>query len=152
MSTNTTSATVANIAITSVKIWISTIGIATLTGMCSSVHGLRTQRRKKKKRFILRTTCYCKDNNPVNVSVFGLVEKELGFEKNGSKKRVNFLLIFIFRCKLIKLGKLGRVYTSLSSVNSVKLVKPSNFTKNWVYLWVNTILVPKNVNSVNSKC
>jgi len=50
--------------------------------MCSPVHGLRTQRRKKKKRFI-SGTCYCKGNYSVNVSVFGLVEKELGFEKNG---------------------------------------------------------------------
>jgi len=50
--------------------------------MCPSVHGLRTQRKKKKKRFISRTTCYCKGNYLVNVSVFGLVEKELGFEKN----------------------------------------------------------------------
>jgi hypothetical protein len=49
--------------------------------MCSPVPGLRTQRRKKKKSFISGTTCYCKGNYSVNVSVFGLVEKELGFEK-----------------------------------------------------------------------
>jgi len=55
--------------------------------------------------------------------------------------------IFFVRCKLIKLGKLGRVYKNLLSVNSVKLVKPSDFTRNRVYLRVNTILVPKNVNS-----
>jgi len=51
--------------------------------MCSHVHGLRTQRRKKKKRFISGTMYYCKGNYSVNVSIFGLVEKELGFEKNG---------------------------------------------------------------------
>jgi len=39
--------------------------------------------------------------------------------------------------------KLGRVYTSLPSVNSVKLVKPSDFIRNRVYLRVNTILIPK---------
>jgi len=48
--------------------------------------------------------------------------------------------IFFVRCKL------GRVYTSLLSVNSVKLVKPFDFTRNRVYLRVNTILVPKHVN------
>jgi len=101
--------------------------------MCSPVHGLRTQRRKKKKRFISGTTCYCKCNYSVYVSVFELVEKELDFEKNGPRKRANFLLIFL-------------------DVNSVKLVKPSDLTKNRVYLRVNTILVPKNVNSVNSEC
>jgi len=53
-----------------------------------------------------------------------------------------------FRCKLVKLG---RDYMSLLSVNSVKLVKPFDFTRNWVYLRVNTILGPKNVNSINSK-
>jgi len=82
----------------------------------------------------------------VNVSVFGLVEKELGFEKNDPKKGSIFLFV---KCKLVKLGKLSRVYTSLLSVNSVKLVKPSDFTRNQVYLRINTILVPKNV---NSKC
>jgi len=54
--------------------------------MCSSIHGLRTQRRKEKKHFILGTTCYRKGNYSVNVSVFGLIEKELGF-----KKKANFL-------------------------------------------------------------
>jgi len=113
--------------------------------MCSSVHGLRTQRRKKeKKRIISETTCYCKSNYLVNVLVFELVEKELDFEKNEPKKRANFIFIF-FRCKL------GRVYTNLPSINSIKLVKPSDFTRNRVYLRVNTILVPKHVNSVNSE-
>jgi len=59
--------------------------------MCSLVHDLRTQRRKKKKHFISGTTCYCKGNYSINVSVFGLVEKELGFEKNGPKKGPIFL-------------------------------------------------------------
>jgi len=59
--------------------------------MCFPVHGLRTQRRKEKKHFILGTTCYCKGNYSVNVSVFGLIEKELGFEKKSPKKRANFL-------------------------------------------------------------
>jgi len=58
--------------------------------MCSHVHGLRTQRRKKKKRFISGTTCYCKGKYSVNVSIFELVEKELGFETNGPKKWANF--------------------------------------------------------------
>jgi len=88
--------------------------------------------------------CYCKDNYSVNVSVFGLVEKELSFKKNGPKKRIGFFVRY-------KLGTFGRVYKSLLSVNSVKLVKPSDFTRNRVYLRVNTILVPKNVNSVNSE-
>jgi len=118
--------------------------------MCSPVHGLRTQKRKKKKCFISGTTCYRKGNYSVNVSLFGFVEKELGFEKNGPKNRANFF--YFFRCKLVKLGKLVRVYTSLPIVDSVKLVKPSDFTRNRVYLRVNTILVPKNVNSVNSEC
>jgi len=59
--------------------------------MCSPVHGLRTQRRKKKKRFISGTTYYCKGNYSVNVPVFELVEKELGFEKMGPKKGLIFL-------------------------------------------------------------
>jgi len=91
-----------------------------------------------------------KHNYSVNISVFELVENELGFEKNGPKKRAIFF-IFFYRCKLVKIGKLGWIYTSLPSVNLVKLVKPSDFTRNRVYLRVNTILVPKNVNSVNSK-
>jgi len=62
---------------------------------------LRTKRRKKNKCFILGTTCYYKGNYSVNVSVFGLVEKELGFEENGDKKTANF---FFVRCKLVKLG------------------------------------------------
>jgi len=115
--------------------------------MCSHVHGLRTKRRKKKKRFISGTTCYCKCNYSVNVPVFGLVEKGLGFEKNGPKKGPTFF----YRCKLVKLGKIGRVYTSLPNVNLVKLVKPSDFTRNRVYLRVNTILVPKHVSSINSE-
>jgi len=56
-----------------------------------------------------------------------------------------------FRSKLVKLDKLGRVYTGLPSVNSVKLVKPSDFTRNRVYLQVNTILIRKNVNLANLK-
>lgn len=36
---------------------------------------------------------------------------------------------------------------SLTRVNSVKLIKLSDFTKNRVYLRVNTFLPPKNVNS-----
>jgi len=87
--------------------------------------------------------CYSKDIYSVNVSVFGLVEKELSFKKNGPKKRIDFF----YRCKLVKLGKLGRVYKSLLSVNSVKLVKPFDFITNQVYLRVNTILIPKNINS-----
>jgi len=47
------------------------------------------------KRFISRTTCYCKCNYLVNVLVFGLVEKELAFEKNGPKKKGQFFL-YIF--------------------------------------------------------
>jgi len=38
--------------------------------------------------------------------VFGLVEKELSFEKKWTQKKDQFF----FRCKLVKLGKLGRVY------------------------------------------
>jgi len=114
--------------------------------MCSPDHGLRTQRRKKKKRFILGTTCYCKCNYLVNVPVFGIVEKELDFEKKWVQKKDQFIFYF-FRCKLVKIGKIGRVYTSLPSVNSVKLVKPFDFTKNRVYLKVNTNLIPKHVNS-----
>jgi len=86
--------------------------------MCSAVHGLRTQR--KKKRFISGTTCYCRGNYSVNVSLFGLVEKELGFEKNGSKKKG----LCYFRCKLVKLGKLvefTRVYRVLTRSNSSNL-------------------------------
>jgi len=63
--------------------------------MYSHVNGLRTQRRKKKKRFISGTTCYRKGNYLVNVPVFGLVEKELGFEKNGPKKKANLFFIFL---------------------------------------------------------
>jgi len=57
---------------------------------CSWFESLK---RKKKKHFISGTTCYYKGNYSVNVSVFGLVEKELGFEKNGPKKRANFFLL-----------------------------------------------------------
>jgi len=49
---------------------------------------------KKKKLFISESTCYCKSNYSVNVSVFGLVEKELNFEKNEPKKRANFIFTF----------------------------------------------------------
>jgi len=64
--------------------------------MCSPVHGLRTQRRrKKKKRFISETMCYCKSNYSVNVLVFGVVEKELSFEKNELKKRPTLFLFFL---------------------------------------------------------
>ena len=70
--------------------------------MCSLVHGLRTQRRKKNKCFISETTCYCKSNYSINVSIFGLIQKEFGFEKNGPKKGLIF-----FRSKLVKLDKLG---------------------------------------------
>jgi len=62
--------------------------------MCSPIHDLRTQRRKKKKRFISGTMCYYKCKYSVNVSAFGLVEKELGFEKNAPKKRVNYFIFF----------------------------------------------------------
>jgi len=72
------------------------------------------------------------------------VVKELSFGKNGPKKSAYFFVI----CKLVKLG---RVYTNLQSVNSVKLIKTSDFIKNRVYIRVNTILVPKNVNSINSE-
>jgi len=65
-----------------------------------------------------------------------------------SQKNGPIFYIFYFRCKHVTLG---RVYTSLQSVISVKLVKLSDFTRNRVYLKVNTILVPKNVNSVNSE-
>ena len=93
---------------------------------------------------------YCKGSYSVNVSVFRLVEKELGYEKKCAPKEGLYYYYF-FRCKLVKFGKLGRVYTSLPCVNSVKLVKPFDFTKNQIYLQVNTILIPKNINSVNSK-
>jgi len=93
--------------------------------MCSPVHALRTQRRKKKKRFISGTMCYCKGNYSVNVSVFELVENELGFEKNGPKNRAFFILFFRY-----KLVKLDRVYKSLQSVNSVKLANSSDFSRN----------------------
>ena len=43
-----------------------------------------------------------------------------------------------------------RFYPSLTELTRVKLVKHSDFTRNRVYLRVDTILVPKNVNSVNS--
>jgi len=59
--------------------------------MFSPVHGLRTHRRKKKKRFISGITCYYNGNYSVNVSVFGLVENELDFEKSGPKKRAFFI-------------------------------------------------------------
>jgi len=72
-STNTTTVT-----LTGVEIGISTVRIATLTGMCSL-------EKKEKVTFHFRKliTCYCKSNYSVNVTVFGIVEKKLGFEKNG---------------------------------------------------------------------
>jgi len=51
-----------------------------------------SKKKEKEKRFISGTTCYCKSNYSVNISVFELVENELGFEKNGPKKRFNFFL------------------------------------------------------------
>jgi len=71
-----------------------------------------------------------------------LLKRNRVLKKIGPKKLANVF----FRRILVKLG---RVYTSLPSVNSVKLVKLSDFTRNRVYLRVNTILVPKNVSSVN---
>jgi len=54
---------------------------------------LRTQRKKKKKLLISGTTRYReKGNYLVNDSVLELVEKELGFEKNGSKKMAIFYI------------------------------------------------------------
>jgi len=50
---------------------------------------------KKKKHFISETTCYCKSNYSVNVSVFGLVEKKLNFEKNEPKKGPILFLFFL---------------------------------------------------------
>jgi len=39
--------------------------------------------------------CYCKSNYSVNVLVFGVVEKELSFEKNELKKRPTLFLFFL---------------------------------------------------------
>jgi len=50
---------------------------------------------EKKKKFISETTCYCKSNYSVNVSIFRLVEKELGFKKNEPKKRPILFLFFL---------------------------------------------------------
>jgi len=104
-----------------------------------------TEKKKKKnvsfqkQRVIVKVIIH-------NVLVFELVDKKLDFDKNEPTKRSIFIFIF-FRWKLVKLGKLGRVCTNLSSVNSIKLAKPFDFTRNRVYLRVNTILIPKYMNS-----
>jgi len=95
---------------------------------------------KKKFHFRKLAMCYCKGNYSVNNSVLDLQKRNLGFEKNRPKKWANFF--YFFRCK---------TRPSLLSVNLDKLVKLFDFTKNCVYFQVNTISVPKNVNSVTSE-
>jgi len=67
--------------------------------MCSSVHGFENSEKKEKETYHFRT-CYSKGNYLVNVSVFGLVDNELGSEKKWAQKKDQFF----FRCKLGKLG------------------------------------------------
>jgi len=71
--------------------------------------------------------------NPVtvNVSVFELKEKGLGFENNGPKKNGPIVFLIFFRRKL---GKLDQLYTNILSVNSVKFLKLFDFTRNRIYL------------------
>jgi len=49
--------------------------------------------KKEKEMFHLKNNVLLQNNYSVNVSVFGLVEKELGFERNGPIKRIDFFLL-----------------------------------------------------------
>jgi len=52
--------------------------------------------KKEKETFYFKNNVLpYKGNYSVKVSVFELVEKELGFEKNGPKKRAIFFLFFL---------------------------------------------------------
>jgi len=112
MSTNTTTVTLTGVAITGVEILISTVGIATLTGMCAPVHGLRTQRRKKK-----RFTSGTKSNYSVNISGFGLVKKELGFEKKMGPKKMPIFILFFLDVNSVEFTRVYRVLTQSNSSN-----------------------------------
>jgi len=130
MSTNTNTATLTSVAITGVEIWISTVGIATITGMWSPVNALRTQRRKKEKCFISGTTCYSKGNYSVNVSVLRLVKKELGFEKTGLRKGP----IFFLDVNSVEFTRVYRVLTRSNSSN-LPILPETEFTSELTRFW-----------------